>query len=189
MVTTCTPGKGVDSAPLLLSAVWTIQRVKGWWLSEKLDGVRAYWDGAALWSRDMKPLHAPAWWLAQLPAGVALDGELWCGRGRFGVVLGAVKSAGHIGWAEIKLMAFDLLAHAGTFEERQAHLLAWDGVGVVQVVRHELCEGMRHLRRALRAVHYHEGEGLMLREAGSRYVIGRSHSLLKVRWANNTELL
>ena len=52
----------------------------GWWISEKLDGVRAYWDGANFWSRNGNQFPAPAWFKAGLPTDQALDGELWCAR-------------------------------------------------------------------------------------------------------------
>ncbi|MFX8199554.1 hypothetical protein ABTL12_20030, partial [Acinetobacter baumannii] len=48
-------------------------------VSEKLDGVRALWDGEALRFRSGRAIAAPAWFLAALPK-TALDGELWIGR-------------------------------------------------------------------------------------------------------------
>ena len=50
---------------------------KGWWLSEKFDGVRVYWDGNTLFSRVGREIKVPKEWADQLPKGVALDGELW----------------------------------------------------------------------------------------------------------------
>ena len=50
---------------------------KGWLISEKLDGVRAYWDGRTLWSRYGNPLKPPRWVLSKLPIDIALDGELF----------------------------------------------------------------------------------------------------------------
>src|SRR6185436_12194449 len=40
------------AAPVLLAESWDgLLDPSGWWLSEKLDGVRAYWDGTKLLSR------------------------------------------------------------------------------------------------------------------------------------------
>lgn len=178
----------VDCAPLMHGHVWTTQRVKGWWMSEKMDGVRGYWDGERLLSRDLKPIHAPEWWLRELPRGVALDGELWCGRGRFGEIMGAGKSAAHAAWREMMLMAFDVPGHTGAYEERAAAL--HDVVSErVRPIEFCMCEGLRHMKGALREVKAKGGEGLMLRQPGSRYAVGRTHAVLKVRWANNTEVL
>lgn len=33
-----------------------------WWISEKLDGVRAFWDGQRLYSRQKIEWNAPTWW-------------------------------------------------------------------------------------------------------------------------------
>ena len=69
--------------PLLLAERWdNAQDLAGWWLSEKLDGVRAYWDGKSLISRLGNRFHAPDWFLEGLP-DIPLDGELWIGRKAF----------------------------------------------------------------------------------------------------------
>src|SRR5688572_1079238 len=60
--------------PLLLAHSWDNDRdLGGWWMSEKLDGVRAYWDGRRFISRLGNPYVAPDWFVAGLPA-VPLDG-------------------------------------------------------------------------------------------------------------------
>jgi DNA ligase-1 len=73
--------------------------------SIKLDGMRAFWDGGitrrkpvpwcneistGLFSRFMKPIFAPDWWLDQLPH-IPLDGELWLGPGKFQTVMSICK--------------------------------------------------------------------------------------------------
>lgn len=54
----------------------------GWLASEKLDGVRCYWNGRNLYTRNGNKTYAPEAWKDQLPK-VALDGELWSGRDQF----------------------------------------------------------------------------------------------------------
>ena len=69
--------------PLLLAETWdNVTDLTGWWMSEKLDGVRAYWDGAQFLSRQGNRYHAPDWFTAGLP-DEPLDGELWLGRKKF----------------------------------------------------------------------------------------------------------
>jgi hypothetical protein len=69
---------------LLLADVWNSSiNPTGWWMSEKYDGLRGYWDGRTLWSRKGQVIHAPSYFLAELPRDVALDGELWIARGKF----------------------------------------------------------------------------------------------------------
>ncbi len=175
-------------APLLLSGVWTTQNPKGYWISEKLDGVRGYWNGWQMQSRNGILLHVPAWFTATLPR-VALDGEIWCGRGRYLEAMAACKSENHPAWHAMKFMVFDLPAHHGTFEERQASLSSIPLGDHAALVQQEVCAGRLHMKQALRRARYMGGEGVMLREPGSRYVPERSRTLLKVRCENNTELL
>src|SRR5438045_3542568 len=76
-------GEAKAGPPLLLAERWdNAQDLADWWLSEKLDGVRAYWDGRALISRLGNRFHAPDWFLEGLPE-TPLDGELWIGRKAF----------------------------------------------------------------------------------------------------------
>src|SRR5690606_22740160 len=66
--------------------------LRDYWVSEKLDGVRGYWDGQTLRFRSGSPIRAPAWFVAGLPA-TAIDGELWLGRQRFDEVSGLLRQA------------------------------------------------------------------------------------------------
>jgi DNA ligase-1 len=52
-------------------------------MSEKLDGVRAYWNGANFLSRNGNIFDAPRWFKEGLPRSVSLDGELWVDRKAF----------------------------------------------------------------------------------------------------------
>ncbi|KAK0522280.1 hypothetical protein OC834_006343 [Tilletia horrida] len=56
--------------------------VAGWLVSEKLDGIRAMWDGSNLHTRSGNTILAPSFFTDQLPADVCLDGELWISRER-----------------------------------------------------------------------------------------------------------
>src|SRR5207302_10511676 len=54
--------KTVQAPPLLLAERWDgVMNLAGWWMSEKLDGVRAFWTGKVFQSRLGNVLHAPDW--------------------------------------------------------------------------------------------------------------------------------
>jgi DNA ligase-1 len=92
--------------------------VSQYWVSEKLDGVRARWDGKQLLSRGGHVFTTPAWFTKDFPA-IPLDGELWVGRERFEETASIVrKQQPHEGWRTVRLMVFDLPEHGGTFDER-----------------------------------------------------------------------
>ena len=101
-------------------------------VSEKLDGVRALWDGQVLRFRSGRLIAAPKWFLDALPA-TSLDGELWMGRQSFDRVSAAVRRQTPIDaeWQALKYMVFDLPGTPGTFAERSAQIVSVVGaVGV-----------------------------------------------------------
>lgn len=161
----------------------------GWWVSEKLDGVRAYWDGRNFYSRNGLLFDAPPWFKAGLPRDSHLDGELWCGREAFERCIGIIKyQKGSTAdeWEGLKFLCFDAPLVKGrddlAYEERVAFIKEVVGAcRYAQAVSIRRCEGQAHLDELLKAVLAHGGEGLMLREPRSKYVRVRSKSLLKVK--------
>lgn len=110
--------------------------INGWFISEKLDGMRAFWDGGitrglaakevpwantskdgrlviqpvstGLWSRYGHVIHAPDWFLNYLP-GCPLDGELYAGRGQFQKLVSITKRMDFSGdWTNVRYMVFDM---------------------------------------------------------------------------------
>ncbi|MCE9552119.1 MAG: DNA ligase [Planctomycetes bacterium] len=181
-----------DAGPgLLLAQNWENDvELSGWWLSEKLDGVRAYWDGKQFLSRQGNTFHAPDWFVEALPAE-PLDGELWLGRKAFQRTVSIVRRQDKSDlWKEIKYLVFDMPAIAAPFEERMAALrdrLASKPSPHAAVHEQYPCRGLDHLREELTWVEALGGEGLMLREPGSLYVPGRSTTLLKVKTFHDAE--
>ena len=53
-----------------------------YWVSEKFDGVRGYWDGERLLTRGGNAVNVPDWFTRNWP-NTAMDGELWVGYGKF----------------------------------------------------------------------------------------------------------
>lgn len=116
--------------------------VPGCFVSEKLDGQRAFWDGGisrgklaseipwantqrdaryleapratGLWSRYGKVIHAPQWWLDVLPE-YPLDGELYLGRGTFQKLRTIVSTLHGIGWESVKYYVFDIPCYGYIF--------------------------------------------------------------------------
>jgi DNA ligase-1 len=179
----------VQAPPLLLAESWTgDQDPTGWWLSEKLDGVRAFWDGKQFLSRQGNRYHAPDWFLVGLP-DTPLDGELWLGRKKFQRTVSIVRR--HDGcdlWKEIRFLVFDSPTVKGGFEQRlEAVNRCITSNQYAQAHQHFLCSGREHLFDELARVESLGGEGLMLRRPGSRYEVGRSASLLKVKTFQDAE--
>jgi DNA ligase-1 len=177
--------------PLLLAHKWeTEQDPTGWWMSEKLDGIRAYWDGETFVSRLGNRFYAPDWFVADLPADT-LDGELWVGRKQFQRTTSIVRSgAGSDEWKAVTYVVFDAPEAKGGFEDRLAHIekvMTRAAPPHARFLEHVRCDGFDHLRAELARVEALGGEGLMLRQPGSAYAIGRSSTLLKVKTFHDAE--
>jgi DNA ligase-1 len=169
----------------------------GWLVSEKLDGVRALWNGHELISRGGQVLAAPDWYTQALPAGLALDGELWLGRGRFEATSAAVRrlKPHEDEWRALQYHVYELPGAAGTFAQRAAQLrqLAADAASArfspLRAAPQWQLPDPAALQRRLDEVLQAGGEGLMLHRADAPYVTGRSPLLLKLKPLHDAEAL
>jgi DNA ligase-1 len=178
-------GGAKEGPPLLLAERWDrLANLSGWWMSEKLDGVRAYWDGERFLSRLGNVYHAPDWFTKGLP-DVPLDGELWIARKAFQRTVSIVRRQDKTElWREVRYLVFDAPAHGGHFEQRLEffqEILTRRKPPFAAAHPHEVCKSLDHLRAELARVEALGGEGLMLRQPRSKYEIGRSSTLMKVK--------
>ena len=175
-----------EAPPVMLANVYQPDvDLADYWVSEKYDGVRAYWDGAALLTRGGNTIHPPDWFTAGWPQ-TPLDGELWVGRGQFEEASATVRDAepDDAAWRKVHFMVFDLPASPGVFDARLAALqgvvgrlsLPW----VVPVAQFKVAD-QAALNRKLQNVVAAGGEGLMLHRGGSLYRAERTDDLLKLK--------
>lgn len=182
--------EGVGPA-LLLAQTWQNDiNLDGWWMSEKLDGCRAWWDGQRFLSRQGKEFLAPEWFTENLPRE-PLDGELWVARRAFQRTVSIVRRRDRgDAWREVRYVVFDMPRLQAPFEERLkalADCLAAHRPKFAVLHSHERCRGTEHLREELTRITALGGEGLMLRQPGSLYESGRSATLLKVKLFHDAE--
>ena len=159
-------------------------------MSEKLDGVRAFWDGSRFLSRQGNLFYAPDWFVEHLPS-TPLDGELWLGRKSFQRTVSIVRRQDKSDlWRELAYVVFDAPAQNDVFERRLEYLrdsLAQNQSTFVRILEQERCRNLDHLREELDRVDALGGEGLMLRQPGSLYEAGRSATLLKIKRFHDAE--
>lgn len=162
-----------------------------YWVSEKYDGVRGYWDGQTLWTRGGERVAAPAWFTAGWPKE-PMDGELWAGHGQFARAVSTVRQQipQDSAWHKLRFMVFDLPAQTGTFTERIPVLHGvvsridqlW-----VQAVAQSKVASPQALRTLLDKTVKNGGEGLMLHRGTSLYNGMRSDDLLKLKTHEDSE--
>lgn len=167
--------------------------IDGYWLSEKLDGIRAYWTGSELLTRTGHKIVAPDWFTEPLPEH-AMDGELWAGRGGFQQVARTVLDGqpDEEQWREITFMAFDLPFSAGMFPKRYYELEVLvkklDKRHVKLVEQYPISTD-EMLFETLEEISARNGEGLMLRKLDSIYRPGRSDDLIKLKKHQDNEAI
>lgn len=158
---------------------------QGFLVSEKFDGVRAVWDGQVLRFRSGRVIAAPAWFLSALPR-VALDGELWMGRGAFDRLSGVVRQTvpDDEAWRAVKYLVFDAPGHAAPFAQRvafvQSTLTQAQQPWLMPVAQREVNDA-RALQALLRETVRQGGEGLMLHRSDALWQPGRTDALFKLK--------
>ncbi|WP_301817887.1 DNA ligase [Neisseria maigaei] len=170
------------AADLMLAQEYKDQEIAGWAMSEKLDGVRAYWDGKHLMSRQGYAFTPPKGFTAQFPP-YPLDGELYSGRGQFEQISATVRSASS-DWRGIRLHVFDVPKAQGNLYQRLAAATQWLKThpnAPITIIPQTKVRDRRYAMDFLKQIEAQGGEGVMLRHPDSGYESGRSGHLLKLK--------
>ena len=169
---------------LMLLEEWKDQNVSGWLMSEKMDGVRAYWDGQKLISRGGVVFAAPTWFTEGFPP-FAVGGEWWSKRGGFSKIVSVVKKQEpHEGWKEIAFYAFDVPLESGGLVQRLVKLeyyLKLNQADYLHIAKQVTCKDNDDLQRFLSEVEQGGGEGVVVRNPDAKYVAKRDPNALKVK--------
>lgn len=182
---------GVTSPLMLANVYHPGVPLADYWVSEKYDGVRGYWDGKQLLTRGGEHVNVPAWFTAGWPS-TPLDGELWAGRGQFPKAVSTVRqqTPDDTAWRGMRFMVFDLPAQGGPFTERIPvlnQLLATMAVPWVQPVTQSRVTNHQALQALLAKTVRLGGEGLMLHRGSSLYRAQRNDDLFKVKTFDDAE--
>ncbi|MFV0481240.1 MAG: DNA ligase [Campylobacteraceae bacterium] len=169
-----------QKSDLMLLETFKNENVSGWLMSEKLDGVRAYWDGGKLLSRNGNVFNAPAWFTQDFP-NFPLDGELYSKELKLNEIYSIVsKKQPHDDWNKIKLFVFDAPTKSGGLVKRLDTLKDIKST-YIEVIEQFTCKDNAHLFSFLKEIEKRGGEGVVVREPSSSYIPKRNHLSLKVK--------
>lgn len=157
--------------------------IKHYWISEKYDGVRAYWDGRHLVSRQGHVYQAPQWFTANFP-DQPLDGELWLARGQFDRLSGIVRKKIPLDdqWRQVRYMVFDMPQSPGSFNQRLIALQSLPDLPEwLEIIKQWRVDSETALLDQLQTFVANGAEGLMLHHGQSLYSTKRSDDLLKLK--------
>ncbi|WP_373098894.1 MULTISPECIES: DNA ligase [Pasteurellaceae] len=174
---------------LMLLGTYTNQNVQGWVMSEKLDGVRGYWDGRRLFTRQNKILTPPSYFIKDFPP-FAIDGELFTQRDQFERISSIVRSQKDKGWETMKLYVFDVPDAEGDLFQRLAVLedyLARHPTPYIRIIEQIPVQNTQQVQDFLRRIEELKGEGIVLRNPQAPYENKRSTQILKLKTALDEE--
>uniref|UniRef100_A0A6B2LF53 ATP-dependent DNA ligase family profile domain-containing protein n=1 Tax=Arcella intermedia TaxID=1963864 RepID=A0A6B2LF53_9EUKA len=162
---------------------WAGQDPTGWFMVQKLGGIRAFWDGSKLFARDGKIVLAPLDFISSLPPGVSLDGELWIGYGALPELTSILNQNLSDLWKDVKYIVFDAPTHHGTYPQRHAFASATipHNSNRIKMIPSERCIGLEHLQSTLHTITTKKGAGVLLYHPESSYTPGRTGELLEVK--------
>lgn len=179
--------------PFLVAGPVALQKAKtythaediiGWMMSEKLDGIRGYWNGHQLLTRRGVPLNPPSWFIKNFPP-FELDGELWSKRGDFEFVQSTVldKMPG-AGWEKISYNIFEVPNEPGDFLSRINKAKQWFERYTnryIRIIPQTMIQDTSDLDQFLNKIESMGGEGVIVKDPKMPYFTGRSGHLLKVK--------
>lgn len=177
------------SQDLMLLQSYDNQSVEGWVMSEKLDGVRGYWDGKQLFTRQGQRLSPPAFFTKGFPP-FAIDGELFSERNQFETISSITKSFKGDRWEKLKLYVFDVPDAKGNLLERLEPLknyLAEHPTPYIEIIEQIPVRDKAHLYEFLAQVESLKGEGVVVRNPNVPYERKRSSQILKLKTAHDEE--
>ncbi len=175
-----------DKPDLLLLKTYKDQNITGWVMSEKLDGVRAYWDGKHLISRGGKIIHAPKWFTKNYPP-FEIDGELWTKRGDFENISSIVRDKTPSNeWEAVKHYIFEVPNAKGDLFDRLKKLKPYEGK-TIRIIKQISIKDKRHLDLFLEEIEAKGGEGLVVRDPSAPYINKRTSKALKVKTFQDAE--
>ncbi len=165
---------------LLLLKTYKDQNITGWVMSEKLDGVRAYWNGKELLSRSGKKIYAPKWFTKDYPP-FEIDGELWTKRGDFENIVSIVRDkTPSKEWKEIKHYIFEVPNEKGELFERLAKVKPYEN-NHIKIMAQIKVKNKKHLETFLKEIELEKAEGVVVRDPKASYINKRTPKVLKVK--------
>lgn len=174
---------------LMLLKTYRNQDLTGWVMSEKLDGIRGYWDGKVLYTRQQKILTPPHYFLKNFPP-FAIDGELFTQRNDFANIASIVKSKKDQGWQGMKLYVFDVPDSEGDLFQRLEVLEAYlkeNPAPHIAIIPQIKIASREVLTAFYQDIIENQGEGVVVRNPNAPYERKRSSQILKIKPVEDEE--
>jgi DNA ligase-1 len=170
--------------------VYEEQSISNWVMSEKLDGIRGYWDGKKLYTKNGHEIKTTKKFTHNFPP-FPLDGELWSKRNDFefiqNTVLDKIPSNN---WEQLTYNIFEVPSTDGNFKVRLEKVQLWFETHpnkYIKIIPQIVCKDEIHLQEYLNKIIKLKGEGVIIKDPSEPYHTGRSSHILKVKKAQDME--
>lgn len=170
--------------------IYDEQNISGWLMSEKLDGIRGYWNGKEFYSKNGNLLHVPKWFTVNFPP-FKLDGELWSKRDDFSFIQSTVlDDIPSNNWEQITYNIFEVPDAQGDFQTRLQKAKEWFEIHPnphINIIKQIVCKDEQQLQNYLNEIIALRGEGVVIKDGKEPYHTGRSQYILKVKKVQDME--
>jgi DNA ligase-1 len=162
------------------------QNISGWVMSEKLDGIRAYWNGNELISRGGKKIYAPEWFVKGFPK-FELDGELWTKREDFENIASIVRDkVPSKAWREVNYYIFEVPHAKGSLFERLEKVKPFENKSI-HILPQIKIKDKKHLENFHNDLEKKGTEGVVVRNPNMPYIAKRTSTALKIKRFHDAE--
>jgi len=177
-----------EKPKLFLLKTYKDQNINGWVMSEKLDGIRAYWDGKKLISRGGKTIYSPEYFTKGFPS-FELDGELWSKRGDFDTISSIVRDKiPSKEWREITYNIFEVPNAKGGLAQRLKKAEPFQSK-IIKIISQIKIKSTKKMKIFLKSVELKGGEGIVVRDPKVGYIAKRTSKALKVKSFLDTDCI
>ncbi len=168
------------------------QNIIGWFMSEKLDGVRGFWNGNSLITRGGKVLNPPVWFTKNYPP-FAIDGELWTKQADFENINSIISTKNAAKrWRQITHQIFEVPNQAGGILARLTVLRKYlhkNPNNFIKIIKQIPIKFQVQVNNFLYKIIQHKGEGVVVRNPNIPYQTGRTANALKIKKYQDDECI
>lgn len=176
------------------------QNLTGYFMSEKLDGVRGLWSGSEFKTRQNQVIKTPSFFTKNFPP-FALDGELYINQNGFDKISALVRSkeAKDEAWQMVSYNVFDVPEACEKFKLKvcslqnrlavlKSHLDKYPNA-FIKIISQIPIENKQHLENFYQSIIKNGGEGVIIRKNLATYEKGRSNNALKLKPFEDAECM
>ncbi|KAM3132948.1 hypothetical protein pb186bvf_014944 [Paramecium bursaria] len=169
-----------------MPSLWDDQQdPTGYYMSEKIDGVRIMWTGCEMMTKTNHSVDFPTYFVEGWPT-TYLDGMLWIGRNCFSQLTNSLRKrqADPAQWRNIKFIVFDAPMLNQPYHQRYKLVKK-----VLEKIKNTnlvfmpqvFCQGWDHLNIEMQYIQELQSRGIILRDPNSIYEPKKSQKFFKIR--------